>query len=385
MSEPLLRTPLYSWHAAHGARLVSFGGWEMPVQYTSIVEEHTATRTAAGLFDISLMGRINFTGPGAAAVLDRLLTNNVATLKPGQIRYSLIVNESGGVLDDVLVYRTPAAGHTDHMLVVNASNRPKVLDWTRAHLPADGSVELVDRTLDWGMIAVQGPKALDIVRPLVDLRQPGGAPDPSARLEAIKYYFFAGIGTCGTWGIVSRTGYTGEDGVELIVPSEKLVELWESVVRVGESHGLKPCGLGARDTLRLEAGMPLYGHELGEDIDPFMAGLDFAVKLDKPDLIGKRALVAAQQSHDAKMSRRRVGIELEGKRIAREGFTLLKDGAKVGYVTSGTFAPTLAKSIAMAYLQPDLAEPGTELAVDVRGQAVPARVATLPFYKRRKE
>lgn len=385
MSEPLLRTPLYSWHAAHGARLVPFGGWEMPVQYSSIVDEHTATRAAAGVFDISHMGRLNFTGPGAAAFLDRLLTNSVLTLKPGQIRYSLVVNESGGVLDDVLVYRTPAADHTDHMLVVNASNRPKLLDWIRSHLPADGSVELADRTLDWGMIAVQGPRALAIVEPLIQLTRPGGAPDSTARLDALKYYTFSGIGACGTWGLVSRTGYTGEDGVELIVPSDKVVELWDAVVRGGESQGLKPCGLGARDTLRLEAAMPLYGHELGEQTDPFMAGLDFAVKLDKPDFIGKRALVAAKRSRDAALSRRRVGLELEGKRIAREGFAVMKGEAKVGYVTSGTFAPTLAKSIAMAYVQPDVAEPNTPLAVDIRGQAVPASVVPLPFYKRRKE
>jgi aminomethyltransferase len=382
MSDPLLRTPLFFWHAAHGARLVPFGGWEMPVQYSSIVEEHTATRTAAGIFDISHMGRISFVGPGAAAFLDRLLTNSVSTLKPGQIRYSLIVNESGGVLDDVLVYRTPAADHTDHMLVVNASNRLKILDWIQAHATPGDGVEVQDKTLEWGMIAVQGPRALDVVRPLVDLRQPGGVPDPAARLDAVPYYFFAGIGTCGTWGIVSRTGYTGEDGVELIVPSEKVVELWQKVVEAGTPAGLRPCGLGARDTLRLEAGMALYGHELNEETDPFMAGLDFAVKLDKPDFIGKRALVDAKKAMHARLSRRRVGLELEGKRIARAGFLVFKGDSKVGFVTSGTFSPTLAKSIAMAYVQPDVAELGFELAVDIRGQAVPARVVKLPFYKR---
>ena len=382
MAEPLLRTPLFFWHAAHGARLVPFGGWEMPVQYTSIIEEHTATRTAAGLFDISHMGRINFVGPGAAAFLDRLLTNSVRTLKPGQIRYSLIVNESGGVLDDVLVYRTPAEGNTDHMLVVNASNRLNILDWIQSHsTPGDG-VEIQDKTIEWGMIAVQGPRALDLVRPLVDMRKPGGAPDPDARLDAIPYYFFAGIGTVGTWGIVSRTGYTGEDGVELILPSEKVVELWQKLIEAGTPIGLKPCGLGARDTLRLEAGMPLYGHELNEASDPFMAGLDFAVKLDKPDFIGKRALVDAKKAMQAQLSRRRVGLELEGKRIAREGYLVLKDESKVGFVTSGTFSPTLAKSIAMAYVQPDVAQPGNEFTVDIRGQLVPARVVRLPFYKR---
>jgi aminomethyltransferase len=371
MSEPLLRTPLFSWHQSHGARLVPFGGWEMPVQYSSIVQEHTATRTAAGIFDISHMGRVNFVGNGAASFLDRILTNGVATLKPGQIRYSLVTNESGGVLDDVLVYRTPAPGTTDHMLVVNASNRLKILEHIRAHHSASDEVEIQDRTLEWGMIAIQGPRALEAVQPLVN-----------RSLQSIKYYRFSGGETCGTWAIISRTGYTGEDGVELIVPSEKVVEVWSAIVDCGA--GVVPCGLGARDTLRLEAAMPLYGHELNEQMDPYMAGLEFAVQLDKPDFIGKRALVDAKKAYDARLSRHRVGLELEGKRIAREGFDVSHGGQRVGIVTSGTFAPTLGKSIAMAYVQPDLASVGTELAVDVRGQLVTARVTALPFYKRPK-
>src|SRR5262245_35720395 len=227
MSEPMLRTPLFSWHQSHGARLVPFGGWEMPVQYTSIVEEHTVTRTAAGMFDISHMARINFTRPGAAAFLDRLLTNSVATLRPGQIRYSLIVNDSGGVLDDVLVYRTPASDRTDHMLVVNASNRPKILDHIHANWSAGDAVDVQDRTTDWGMMAIQGPRSLEAVQPLVN-----------TKLGAIRYYYFVGVQTCGTWGMVSRTGYTGEDGVELIVPAEKVAEVWDAVVSSGEAAGL---------------------------------------------------------------------------------------------------------------------------------------------------
>ncbi len=382
MSDELLYTPLRSWHAAHGARLVPFGGWEMPVQYTSIVEEHTATRTAAGLFDISHMGRINFVGPGAATLLDRLLTNSVATLKPGQIRYALVCNEQGGVLDDVLVYRTPASDHTDHMLVVNASNRPKIVQWIERHRTAGDGVEVRDMTLELGMIAVQGPRALELVAPLVDLRRPGGAPDPTATLDAVPYYYFAGVGTCGSWGIVSRTGYTGEDGVELIVPSEKVAELWEKLNVAGGPYGVRPCGLGARDTLRLEAAMPLYGHELGEDTNPLEAGLGWAVKLDKGAFIGRDALAAAQQ---AGLKRRRVGLELEGRRPAREGYAVIHADHAIGRVTSGTFTPTLAKSIAMAYVPAEFAQPGTQLAVDIRGQQVAARVVKLPFYKRRKE
>jgi aminomethyltransferase len=259
------------------------------------------------------------------------------------------------------------------MLVVNASNRVKILDHIRANRSAAEAVEVQDRTLEWGMIAIQGPRSLELVQPLVD-----------TNLEAIKYYHFVGTSTCGSWGIASRTGYTGEDGVELIVPAEKIVELWDAIATAGQRIGLKPCGLGARDTLRLEAGMPLYGHELDERTDPFMAGLEFAVKLDKGTFIGKRALIAAKAAYGARLSRRRVGLQLEGKRIAREGFVVLHGSGKVGMVTSGTFAPTIAKSIAMAYVQPDVSEPGTELAVDVRGQTVGARVVRLPFYKRPK-
>jgi aminomethyltransferase len=372
MSDSLLRTPLFLWHQAHGARLVPFAGWEMPIQYGSIVDEHLATRASAGIFDISHMGRINFEGPGAAAFLDRLLTNNVTTLKPGQIRYSLIANEDGGVLDDVLVYRTPVEGRTDHMLVVNASNRQAILHHIRSLAPAAGAVDVQDRTADWGMIAIQGPRSLEIVQQLVE-----------TPLSAVKYYHFVGVNICGSWGIASRTGYTGEDGVELIMPTEQLVGCWEAIVQSGTGLGLRPCGLGARDTLRLEAGMPLYGHELDQRTDPFMAGLDFAVKLDKGDFVGKRALVTAKRAYDAQLSRRRVGLELEGKRIAREGFTVLKDGAKVGVVTSGTFAPSVAKAIAMAYVQPDVSSIGTRLTVDVRGQHVQANVVKLPFYKRK--
>jgi aminomethyltransferase len=359
--------------------MVEFGGWEMPVQYISIVEEHHAVRRRAGLFDISHMGRINFEGPGAVAFLDRLLTNHVATLKPGQIRYSLICNESGGVLDDVLVYRTPAVDRTDHMLVVNASNRLKILDWIRTHHAASDQVEVVDRTMDWGMIALQGPRALEIVEPLVQLTRPGGAPDTAARLDALKYYTFAGIGTCGSWGLVSRTGYTGEDGVELIVPAEKLVELTERLLAAGTAVGLAPCGLGARDTLRLEAAMPLYGHELSEEMNPFTAGLDFAVKLDKPDFIGRAAQVEAKANPNRP---RRVGIKLDGRRIAREGALLFVGDRQIGRVTSGTFSPTLEAPIAMAYVEPAHATVGSTLDVDFRGQRLPAQVVSLPFYRR---
>jgi aminomethyltransferase len=372
MSEVLLRTPLHDWHAAHGARLVPFGGWEMPVQYTSIVEEHTATRTAAGLFDISHMGRLTFTGPRAAAFLDHMVTAEVQSLRVGQIRYALMTNEAGGVLDDVLVYCLPPDGR-DLLLVVNASNRPKIVAWLSRQPGVADDVQMVDRTSELGMVAVQGPLAVEIVRPIVEM------PDP---LAGLPYYHCARCRCAGHAGLVSRTGYTGEDGVELMVPASAVVEVWDTVFRQGVATGLKPNGLGARDTLRLEAAMPLYGHELDEQTNPLEAGLGFAVKLDKGEFVGRAALQAIKR---AGLSRKRVGLILEGRRIAREGMAILSEGRSAGRVSSGTFGPTVQKSIAMGYVPTPLAEPGTRVAVDVRGQAEPAVVVKLPFYKRRKE
>ena len=369
MSEPLLRTPLYCWHAAHGARLVGFAGWEMPVLYSSIVDEHTATRKAAGLFDISHMGRLFFAGAGATEFLDRLLTNDVLTLEPGQARYALITNECGGVLDDVLVYRLGAAMGAEHMMVVNASNRQKIVSWIAQQLSEAEEVKVEDRTADLAMIAVQGPRSLQTVQPLVN-----------APIEKISYYRFAESEICGARGIVSRTGYTGEDGVELIVPSEEAEQVWNALIRSGTPAGLKPAGLGARDTLRLEAGMALYGHELTEQINPLEAGLGFAVKLGKRAFIGKEALLQVKQRG---LRLRRMGLELEGRRIARQGYEVKHKGRSIGRITSGTFSPTLQKSIAMAYGPAELAEPETQLAVDLRGHDVRARVTKLPFYKRK--
>jgi aminomethyltransferase len=356
------RTPLYSWHVAHGARMVDFAGWDMPVQYTSIVEEHQAVRTAAGLFDISHMGRISFFGPDDLGLIQHVYTNNAATLKEGQIRYGLVCNLQGGIRDDVLVYRWAKPNH--YVMVVNAGNREKIVAWLAEHR-GERNVEVGDRTFDTGMVAVQGPKALALCRGLVE-----GEP------ENLAYYF--GMITTYRGGpcLVSRTGYTGEDGLEFIVGKEQVEALWEDLVR----RGAKPCGLGARDTLRLEAAMPLYGHELTEEIDPFQAGLAWAVKLDKGDFLGREAL---RQRKEDKARRQRIGLELEGKRIAREGAAVLAGGREVGRVSSGTFSPTLGKAIAMAYVDPDQMVPGTACAVDIRGKAEPARVVPLPFYKRK--
>jgi glycine cleavage system T protein (aminomethyltransferase) len=352
------RTPLYDWHVAHGARMVEFAGWDMPIQYTSIVEEHQAVRSAAGIFDISHMGRLVFEGTDSLDLIQRIYTNNAATMKEGQARYGLICNERGGILDDVLVYRW-ADGFG---MVVNASNREKIVDWIAKH---QGGTRVQDTTTQTFMVAVQGPGAVALSSGLVP-----------AEVDKLPYYHGYRTTYRGMPSTVSRTGYTGEDGLEFMVSAEQAGTLWEELLKLGA----KPCGLGARDTLRLEAGMPLYGHELTEDIDPFQAGLGWAVKMDKGDFIGREALARRRQD---KSLRQRVGLELEGKRLAREGASVIKDGKVVGAVTSGTFAPTLAKAIAMAYADPACVAPGTACEVDVRSKPAAARVVPLPFYRRR--
>lgn len=368
----LARTPLHHWHAAHGGRLVDFAGWEMPVQYTSIVEEHTATRQAASLFDVSHMGRLRFDGPDSATFLDSLLTRKVIGLGLGKVRYSLMCNAAGWILDDVLVYHlADEHGQTFHWLVVNASNREKIIDWVQTHLPIAGNVHFADHTTSTAMIAVQGPKALAIVHEALglDVGQLG--------------YYTAHVTTIhGQIGLVSRTGYTGEDGCELVVPAAIATEVWQKLFDVGQPHGLKPAGLGARDTLRLEAAMPLYGHELSEDIDPFQAGLGFAVNLKGREFAGRDALAIASQNKDLPV---RVGLELTSRRVPREHCPVLRSdnsGTAIGEVTSGTFSPTFEKSIAMAYVSADCAALGTKLLVDIRGKHEPASVVELPFYKR---
>jgi len=356
------RTALYFWHAGHGARLVEFGGWDMPVQYSTIVEEHQAVRGAAGVFDISHMGRLYFSGPDALAWIQQVYTNNAATLKDGQVRYGLVCNQLGGIRDDVLVYRLGDG----YLMVVNASNRTKIAGWLEEH-QNKRQARFEDRTTATGMIAVQGPTALEICRGLT-----------AADASKLGYYFAVNTTWQGRPCLLSRTGYTGEDGVELIADATHVVELWEELVR----RGAKPCGLGARDTLRLEAAMPLYGHELREEIDPLQAGLGWAVKLDKGDFIGREALLRRQQDTGRPI---RVGLELMGKRIAREGACVLAADRPVGVVTSGTFAPTLNRAIAMAYVDPFDSAVGTGLLADVRGKPEPARVVALPFYRRAKK
>jgi aminomethyltransferase len=354
-----LRSPLHDWHLGHGARLVEFGGWDMPIQYTSILAEHAAVRTGTGLFDVSHMGRLSFSGPGALPWIEHVFSNEAVSMHDFQVRYGLVCNEQGGVRDDVLVYRWPYGW----AMVVNASNRGKIVAWLQEHR-GTRDAQMTDQTEQTCMIAVQGPKALSACAGLFEA-------DPTQ----LRYYHAAPTRYRGQNCVVSRTGYTGEDGVEIMLPAGMGVTLCDELL----GRGVQPCGLGARDTLRLEAAMPLYGHELTEEIDPLQAGLAWAVKLNKGDFIGREALLRRQQDTSRLV---RVGLELEGKRIGREGATVLQGGRAVGRVSSGTFAPTLQKAIAMAYVEPGCAAPETTLAVDVRGREEAARVVALPFYRR---
>lgn len=366
---PLLRTPLHAWHAAHGGRLVPFAGWEMPVQYRGIVAEHEACRTACALFDVSHMGRFDFGGEGVGEFLDQLVTRRVAGMPADRIRYGLVCREDGGILDDVLVYHlTGLDGTARYSMVVNAGNREKLWDWFVTRATGAGRVELRDRTVETAMIAVQGPQGIAIASRWLGW-------DPSA----LPYYGGRLVKVDGAVITVSRTGYTGEDGVELMVPGERAESVWERLLQLGAADGVMAAGLGARDTLRLEAAMPLYGHELSETIQAAWTGLEFAIQTEGRDFVGREAYlrVRATGTHPV-----RVGLQLEGKRPAREGATVFCRGEKVGEVTSGTFSPTLQVPIAMGYVQPAVAGLGTSVEIDIRGALHPATVVALPFYRR---
>lgn len=369
----LLRTtPLISWHQSHSARLAEFAGYQMPVQYGSIVAEHQATRQSAGLFDVSHMARLRLEGSRAVELLEHLLTRRTGDMQPGQVRYSLLCNLEGGILDDILVsYLESPSGRQFYLLVINAGNHQKVLKWMQPHLADFPDVAISDVTEATAMMALQGPNSLSILQRLF--------PDNAHRVSRLEYYQATVTNQMGKPTIVSRTGYTGEDGFELIVRAEDAQRVWNNLMLAGRDHGIQPAGLGARDTLRLEAGMPLYGHELSESIDPFSAGLRFAVNLKGRDFLGASALAAKIAQP---LISQRVGLKLSGRRAAREGASILdSDRRVVGQVTSGTFSPTLQQPIAMAYLSAQVSSPGTQVTVDVRGSDVSAEVVKLPFYR----
>jgi aminomethyltransferase len=376
VSATLLETPLVGWHSTHGGRMVDFAGWRMPVQYASIVEEHLAARQAAGMFDVSHMGRLAIGGAAAIDWLESLLTRRVAGIEVGRVRYTLVTSDAGGrpvVLDDALVARDTDSldGSPRLTLVVNASNRERVVAWLKSRLPAAG-VTFADRTFETAMIAVQGPRAIAIVGSLCSSGDAG-------RIAGLGNYRSASAVVAGHAAAVSRTGYTGEDGVELVVDAAAATPVWEAIHAAGMPLGLRPCGLGARDTLRLEAGMPLYGHELREETDPFAIGLDLAVALEGRSFPGA-GHYADLRNHP--VGRVRVGLRFDSKRSAREGDAVLMGARQVGVVTSGSFSPTLGTAVAMAMVDRDAATPGTPLECSIRDTRQPALVTPLPFYQR---
>ncbi len=333
------------------------------MQYAGVIEEHHAVRRAAGLFDVSHMGEILVQGAGAEDFVNRLTPNDVSKLAPGRAHYSALLNEGGTYLDDLLVYRLSA---DEILLVVNASNADRDFAWVASHAPAQ--VAVTDVSADYALLALQGPRAIDILSLLT-----------TTDLAAIRYYRFAHGEVDGAPVLFSRTGYTGEDGFELYLAPEHAAAVWDRLLAVGQADGLVPAGLGARDTLRLEAGMALYGHEIDETTTPWEANLDWVVKLDGGDFIGREALIAARERG---LSRRMVGFEVTGRGIARQGHDVLAGDAVVGKVTSGTFSPTFEKAIGIAYVPLAMAEVGSELSLGVRGKKLPAKVVELPFYRR---
>lgn len=359
----LKRTPLYNAHLAAGAKMIDFGGWLMPVQYEGILKEHQAVRSAAGLFDVSHMGELRISGPGARDLIQNLITNDVSRLKPGCALYSPMCNPQGGTIDDLLVYQLE---EDQYLLVVNASNIEKDYNWVKSQAPAAVSIEDVsEKTCQ---LALQGPAAQSILQKIT-----------AVDLAEIKYFCFVYGRVEGVECLISRTGYTGEDGFELYFPAEHAEVLWQAILQSGQSEGIQPVGLGARDTLRFEACLALYGHELTEEISPLMAGLGWTVKFNKPEFIGREALL---RQKEAGPSHRLVALEMIDRGIPRQGYPLYKEGQEVGWITSGSFAPTLNKNLGLAYVAAQWAAADGTLDVMVRNKPLQARIVPKPFYKR---
>ncbi|KAA8997922.1 glycine cleavage system aminomethyltransferase GcvT [Paenibacillus spiritus] len=362
----LKKTPLRAQADAFpDARCIDFGGWELPVQFVGIQKEHEAVRTAAGLFDVSHMGEFLVTGEGAEAYLQRMTTNDVSGLEDGQAQYSLLCYPDGGTVDDLLVYRL---GEGRYMLVVNASNTVKDFEWLKLHLPAEGGPSLRDVSEETALLALQGPAAAAILSAVTDA-------DPAA-LKPFR--FLEGATVCGVPVLLSRTGYTGEDGFELYAPAAGAAALWTGLLEAGREHGLLPAGLGARDTLRFEARLPLYGQELSPDISPLEAGLGPFVKLGKGEFIGREALAAQK---DGGPPRRLVGLEMIDRGIPRCHYPVYADGRRIGEVTTGTQAPTLKRSLGLALIEAAYAAIGSAVEVEIRGRRLKAEVVKTPFYR----
>ena len=366
----LRKTALYGVHRQLGAKMVDFGGWDMPVEYSGITAEHMAVRTAVGLFDVSHMGDIQFRGPGSLAAIQALSMNDASKLADGQAQYSAMLYPQGTFVDDVLVHKF---SNNDYLLVINAGTREKDYQWIRSQVGSFAGVHISDYSDFYTQLAIQGPRAQDTLSKLTKVD-----------LSAVKNYWF-------TWGtvcdlpnvLIARTGYTGEDGFEIYIPSDEptSARVWQEVMEAGKPFGLLPCGLGARNTLRLEAAMALYGHEISEEISLLESGLERFSKLGKSDFLGSQALLAAGPP-----KRKLVGLEMIERGIARDGYKVLNlEGEAVGYVTSGSPSPYLKKNIALAYVPVGLTAPGTEVAVEVRGNPVKAKVVPTPFYRRAKK
>jgi aminomethyltransferase len=361
---PLKRTPLYEQHRKLGARLVEFGGWEMPVQYSGIIEEHQAVRTHAGLFDVSHMGEFKVEGSAALAFLQYLVPNDVSRLALHQALYTQLCFPSGNTIDDLLIYHL-AANH--YMLVVNAANIARDLEWIQGQSQHFQHVTISDQSDTTALLALQGPAALAILQPLSEIN-----------LSTIPYYHSAPGLVDGTNCIISRTGYTGEDGFELYCAPVDVVQLWNDLLAAGKPHGLLPTGLGARDTLRLEAGYCLYGHELDEQTNPLEARLGWTVKLKKGNFIGRDALLKVKEQGPQRLL---VGIAISERGIARSGYTIYEHDQQIGILTSGAPGPTVRKNIGMGYVEAAHAKVGTTVHIDIRGKHVAAQIVALPFYK----
>jgi aminomethyltransferase len=368
----LKRTALFDEHVRLGGRLIDFGGWELPVQYTGVMDEHLACRQAGGLFDVSHMGEVHVEGPDAEGFLNYLVSNNVSRAAVGQAQYTAMCNARGGIVDDLIIYRRAA---DRFLVVVNASNTDKdfrhMQDVQKAYKGGAGRFSLTNESSKYTQIALQGRIAERVLQPLT-----------SVNLASMKYYWFAEGKVLGAIpAIVARTGYTGEDGFEIYVPWDKGPEVWRALLEAGAPQGLKAVGLGARDTLRLEMKYPLYGHELSDETSPLEAGLGWVTKLDKPDFVGRGPIMAVKERG---LQRQLVGLRLIDRGIPRQGYAVFSDDGtrKVGELTSGTQSPSLKQAIGVAYVEPALAAVGTRLTVDIRGAKIAAEVVPTPFYKR---
>jgi len=364
-TQTLRKTPLNAVHRALGAKMVDFGGWDMPVSYSGLVDEHHTVRNAVGLFDVSHMGEIEIRGPEALRLVDYVSTNAACRLKQGQAHYSGLLYESGGFVDDILVHKV---SDTEFFICVNASNQEKDFEHIRGANKFDCEVEYASPK--YAQIAIQGPKALEAIRDLTD-----------SDLASLKYYWFTDGRFAGVPARMARTGYTGEDGFEVYVAPENAVAVWNAIMDAGAAEGIKPCGLGARNTLRLEAKMALYGHEITDTITPLEADLGWIVKFDKGDFIGKAAL---EKQLETGLTRKLIGFEMRGRGIGRDGYEVLVEGKPAGWVTSGSPSPTLNKNIGLCYLPIAHARPGEKIEIVVRNQPVEAETVPTPFYKRKK-